>query len=470
MVTRKRGNVSPCAEIVINELTIALGALGLVAVVAIVVMLFRREPSPTGPAGDKAPGPPRGIAEKVFPPDDSVPLSADQMVLLTLPGSQPFRIEKSKYRIGRLARDSSVPPPDLNLEPFTGKYGSRKHAIIYRDPGTQQWCIKDEGSMNGTFINERQLPPGEVHILRHRDRISFTDRFEVVFEDVRSRDSVPSVAGYEVMELVAKGGMAAVYMGRKGSELVAIKVPVDYGEDSRLSELRLKDEFDITQRLNSRRAAKGIEFTRCSDGRPAMVMEFLHGQTLRSYLQKSSISTADVIPVAFAVAEGLQALHDLDRIHCDLKPDNVMMRQQASTPQDIANHAVLIDFGIAMQNRTMMRNVFGSANYQSPEHILGQQLTLKSDVYSLGCMMYEMAANSRLYPDAEKVKDIKEFQVNRMPLDVVEQAAKQGRSIPPELGKLIMLMLEKSANVRPDLRTVIDRLNGLRSRASTTGF
>lgn len=448
------------------ELMIALGALVVVALAAIIYAIVRDRSGPPAPRPATSHG-----KEKVHAPAPS-PASGvppDMTVLLTLPGQSPFRIDKTEYRVGRASRDQSV-PTDLNLEPYTGKYGSRKHALIYLDPAMRQWCIRDLGSMNGTFINERQLREGDVHVLKHRDRISFTDRFEVVFEHPGSSDGLPNVPTYRILELVAKGGMAAVYKANAASgDLVAIKVPLDYGEDPKLVSLRLQDEFDLLQRVNSPRSARAVEMARCSDGRPAMVMEFLHGQTLRNFLQKSAIAPTEAIPVGAAIADGLYGLHSLDRIHCDLKPDNVMMRQVAQNAHDIANHAVIIDFGIAMQNRTTMRNVFGSANYQSPEHILGQQLTLKSDVYSLGCMMYEMVANSRLYPDAKEVKDIKEFQVNRMPLNVAEQAAIQGRHVPDGLAKLVMLMLEKSPNVRPDLRQVSDQLNSLKASVFSAG-
>lgn len=443
------------------EIMIALGALVVVALAAIAFAFLRTGDRPNEPAKLKSPGP-----APTSSTDDSAPVSSDQAAALTMPGGSPIRVDRTQFRIGRASKDG--PQPHLDLGPFAGKYGSRNHALIFLDTSSRQWKIRDLGSMNGTFVNERQLRPNEDQVLRHRDRISFTDRFEVVFEHASSGDSMPGVGSYHLIELVAKGGMAGVYKARAtNEELVAIKVPLDYGEDTKLSLMRLQDEFDILNRIRSSRCARAVEFTRCSDGRPAMIMEFLFGQTLRNYLQKSPVSPVDSIHIGLSIAEGLAALHNLDRVHCDLKPDNVMMRKPANTPMEIAQHAVVIDFGIAMQNRTTMKNVFGSANYQSPEHILGQQLTLKADVYSLGCMLYEMIANSRLYPDAQEVKQIKEFQVNRMPLNVSEQAAQQGRKVPDELAKMVMLMLEKSPNVRPDLQTVMNQLNGMRSRYSS---
>ncbi len=455
-----------------TEIIIALAALVVVALAAIAYSFLGnqgpkvKKPEAAGNEKQKS-GHSKDKQKSVSPPQSR--LHADQCVSLSISGGNTIRIEVEQFRIGRAAKDG--PAPDLDLAPFTGKYGSRNHAEICIDRGSGHWKLRDLGSMNGTFVNERQLRPNEEHSLKHRDRISFTDRFEVNFEDPKSGERMPGISGYQVVELVAKGGMAGIYKCRaQNEELHAIKVPLDYGEDPKLSTLRLQDEFEILKRVRTPRSARAINFTQCADGRPAMIMEFLYGQTLRALLQISPVSPVDAVSIGSAIAEGIAALHNLDRIHCDLKPDNVMMRQKIASPAEIAQNVVIIDFGIAMQNRTTMKNVFGSANYQAPEHILGQQLTLKADVYSLGCMMYEMVANSRLYPEATEVRQIKEFQVNRMPMHVKEQAANQGRKVPDDLSNLIMLMLEKSPNVRPDLQSVSEQLGRIRSTMSTSSF
>ena len=122
---------------------------------------------------------------------------------------------------------------------------------------------------------------------------------------------------------------------------------------------------------------------------PYLVIEHVEGQSLESELRESPMTAAEVATIGAAVADAIHSLHRQDAVHCDLKPDNVILRP--------SGEAVLIDFGFAWHARfpdlfaEEERFAAGSTPYLSPEQILGVRGDPRSDIFSLGVILYEMA-------------------------------------------------------------------------------
>ena len=210
-----------------------------------------------------------------------------------------------------------------------------------------------------------------------------------------------SLAGgrYTVGELIGHGGMAQVHIGTdtRLGRTVAIKIMrSDLAEDS-IFLTRFRREARAVAQLNNPNIVSiydsGEEQLEDAAGNtvqvPYIVMEYIKGQTLRDIIQvNGSLSPQDVEQVMIGVLNALDYSHRMGIIHRDIKPGNIMISDQGTVK--------VMDFGIARamddSSATMTQNqgVVGTAQYLSPEQARGEQVGAKSDLYSAGCVLYEM--------------------------------------------------------------------------------
>ena len=197
---------------------------------------------------------------------------------------------------------------------------------------------------------------------------------------------------YEIQAPLGTGGMATVYRGRDRllDRAVAIKM---------LAPKYAGDEKFVTRFQREARAAAGLNHptivsvydTGDTDGEHYIVMELVEGETLADLLRRSGPLSADqTARIASGIAEALQAAHDQGLIHRDVKPGNVMLTS--------AGAVKVMDFGIARaatdDTLTQTGLIMGTASYLSPEQSRGDPVDHRSDVYSLGCVAYEMLTGS----------------------------------------------------------------------------
>ncbi len=207
-----------------------------------------------------------------------------------------------------------------------------------------------------------------------------------------------SLGPYKIIELLGAGGMAEVYLGedtRLGRK-VAIKVlPPEFASDpERLA--RFEQEARAAAALNHPHIAAVFDVGTEGDTH-FIVQEYLEGQSLRERLDKEGALPLDkALDLAIEVGEALIAAHKAGIIHRDLKPDNIFVTEES--------HAKVLDFGIAKAmgadegdaetaaatNLTMARTLIGTAPYMSPEQVRGQPVDATSDIWSLGCLFYEL--------------------------------------------------------------------------------
>jgi serine/threonine protein kinase len=197
-----------------------------------------------------------------------------------------------------------------------------------------------------------------------------------------------TVRTYEITDFVGKGGHGAVYKAvhTRNGEKVAVKVILpEHEEDSTLL-VRFQQEAEIIRDLRHPNIVHLHEFWQDDEG-IWVVMQWLGGGDLREYLEKhSKMEPKMLAKILEQIAGGLDEAHAADIIHRDLKPDNIVL--------DDNGDAYLTDFGIAKRIGykaiTSMGVVVGSPNYLSPEQIMGEGVSGRTDVFALGFTIYEM--------------------------------------------------------------------------------
>lgn len=208
---------------------------------------------------------------------------------------------------------------------------------------------------------------------------------------------------YEIVEPVGTGGMGKVYKAldkKLKAEYVAIKVlSPDIAEDPRAIE-DLQNEAKITMKLSHDNIMRLHNYEEAS-GYKFLVMEYIGGQTLEQLIaRRKKLTVGEVVLVAKQICSGLQNAHSKGIIHRDLKPSNLMITQKIHdldrTPLTTRNcHIKITDFGIARiakdsKLRLTGQLTTGTLAYMSPEQIKGAEVDGRSDIYSLGCVLYEL--------------------------------------------------------------------------------
>ncbi|MCJ7441619.1 MAG: serine/threonine protein kinase, partial [Thermoanaerobaculaceae bacterium] len=210
---------------------------------------------------------------------------------------------------------------------------------------------------------------------------------------------------YEIVALVGAGGMGEVYRARDprlGRE-VAIKVlPAEFASDpERLRRFEL--EAHAVAAL-SHPNVLAVYDVGTHEGSPYLVTELLEGETLRERLRTGDLTVRRAVEFAVQVAQGLAAAHEKGIIHRDLKPANVFVTKDG--------HVKILDFGIAKlapqrlaepgQAATVVEvtetgTALGTVGYMSPEQVRGQSVDHRTDIFSFGCVLYELLSGRRAF-------------------------------------------------------------------------
>ena len=231
------------------------------------------------------------------------------------------------------------------------------------------------------------------------ERVCFSRGFAYYKEDTSSPVNNELQPGgtlegrFEILELISRSGMASIYKARDRSvdQIVALKVPLAQFESDAAAFSRFEREEAIGKMLDHPSILKifPIEGKR----RPYIVMEFLDGQTLDQLLREvKPLPEADAAKIASRLCEALDYMHKNGVIHRDLKPQNIMICKDGSIR--------IMDFGIAKAFR-MRRITFvgfsptmGTPDYMAPEQVKGKRGDERTDIYSLGAILYEMTTGS----------------------------------------------------------------------------
>jgi eukaryotic-like serine/threonine-protein kinase len=200
---------------------------------------------------------------------------------------------------------------------------------------------------------------------------------------------------YEILGLLASGGMGEVYRARRvllGDEVVIKVIRTTGGDASDLRERFLR-ESRLCAQLRHPNIVTILDFAVAGDGQPYLVMEYLNGPSLREELEAHGpMSAADVQRIVEPLCGALQLAHDRQIVHRDLKPANIVSHRFESG--DVVYK--VIDFGLANireagdQRLTRADQFMGTVVYSSPEQLQAQELDPRTDIYSLGVVVFEM--------------------------------------------------------------------------------
>lgn len=263
------------------------------------------------------------------------------------------------------------------------------------------------------------------------------------------------IGRYEILDEIGHGAMGTVYRARDPliERTVAIKsVPIaQLQQEGADAEPRFLREAQSAGRLSHPNIVTIYDVGE-ADGLAYIAMEHLQGTTLRELMDKGQMPLDLVLDTATQMAEALAFAHEHGVIHRDIKPANVVVTGQRGRIK-------LADFGIAHLahgDHTQAGQMLGSPRYMSPEQAMGRQVDGRSDIFSLGAVLYEMLTGHYAF-DGDSLPTIVYRVVNAAPV----AAASLRPGLPDELAGLLTRMLNKDPNARPDARALVKALHKL---------
>jgi eukaryotic-like serine/threonine-protein kinase len=271
---------------------------------------------------------------------------------------------------------------------------------------------------------------------------------------------------YEIVAPLGAGGMGEVYLARdtRLERSVAVKVvPAAFSLDKdRLQ--RFEQEARCLGALNHPNLL-AVYDVGSQDGVHYLVSELLEGENLRQRLGTGPLPLRKVVDTAVQLAKGLSAAHEKGIVHRDLKPDNVFITKDGRVK--------ILDFGLAKQGvvdsvenaatmtapGTQPGAVLGTVGYMSPEQVRGEAADRRSDIFSLGAILYELASGRRAFQGESSVETL-----NAIMKDDPPEISTTNKNIPPALDRMIRRCLEKAPDERfqsaSDLAFAVEALSG----------
>jgi serine/threonine protein kinase len=298
-------------------------------------------------------------------------------------------------------------------------------------PDTIGFCPLD----GTTLVSEEQAPP------------------ELRPERQRLENKV--VGNYQLEEVLAEGGMGIIFMAKhiKLGRRAALKMLRPQFSDNKKAVTRFFREARAVNEIQHENIIEITDFIEDQQGDNYYIMELLEGQDLRKLLMKEGpLSVPRSLAIAIQISNALAAVHKAGIVHRDMKTENVFMVKRGENPDFVK----LLDFGVAKLirhtdeediHKTIEGTILGTAEYMSPEQASGKPVDFRTDIYSLGVIIYEMISGRRPITG----KSFSEIIYNQLTMTPIRPSQIKDLSInmPVHLEELIMQCLEKDPESRP---------------------
>jgi tetratricopeptide (TPR) repeat protein/tRNA A-37 threonylcarbamoyl transferase component Bud32/class 3 adenylate cyclase len=271
------------------------------------------------------------------------------------------------------------------------------------------------------------------------------------------RPGMEILGHYQVLERLGRGGMGVVYKARdlRLERMLALKFLASHLNADPKAKARLKVEAQAAAALDHPNICTIHEIGETPGGQLFIVMSYYEGETLESRLARGAMTPDDALGVAMQVAQGLVKAHERGVVHRDIKPANLMI-----TADGVLK---VLDFGIAKLpgiEQTSGERRAGTVAYMSPEQLRGEQLDGRTDVWSLGVVLYEMLTGERLFKAANHAVEARSILVHH-----TDGARILPPTFPDPLDRLLARMLAERHAERYTATDLMRDLERLRRRA-----
>ncbi|MBW4561570.1 MAG: serine/threonine protein kinase [Mojavia pulchra JT2-VF2] len=287
---------------------------------------------------------------------------------------------------------------------------------------------------------------------------------------------------YLIRDLIGKGGMGRVYLAEdiaKGGMPVAVKILSLSLANQQMSQ-RFAREIFIGAQLGrkSKNIVRVFSYGVTEENVPFYVMEYLQGKNLKRILKNKTITITEILDICYQICLGLECAHqgivlkgeNYPIVHRDIKPENIFITGDPKR----GNIVKILDFGIAKflterSGMTITDSFIGSLPYCSPEHMEGRKLLdVRSDIYSLGVLMFEMLA--RKHPFQATTNSFGSwYQAHHFQTPPTFEEVNPQIAVPQTLQKLVMSCLAKEVNDRPqNTREILERLKQVKWELENT--
>jgi serine/threonine-protein kinase len=246
---------------------------------------------------------------------------------------------------------------------------------------------------------------------------------------------------YNVDALLGEGGMGKVYKATApdGSQVALKLVKEDYARDETFRR-RFMREARIAQTVKHPKVVAVVD-TGEVDGLPYMAQRFVDGESLDQQLKRDGpVDVPTAVRICTDVASGLEALWAAGMVHRDVKPANILV--------DGRGESHITDFGLAKDTQgsllTLPGQALGSMDYMAPEQIRGEDVSAASDIYSLGCVMYECMVGRPPFAHVQGMRILWAHLQDEPP-----DPGTLRKGLPPEFSKALLTALQKEGEKRP---------------------
>lgn len=319
--------------------------------------------------------------------------------------------------------------------------------------------LLSEPKQSDSFLKEPALNMVRRHMAQDQEQLDKAEEFALVGK---------KISHYLILNKLGGGGMGVVYQAkdtRLGRHVALKFLPAEVALDPQALE-RFQREARAASALNHPHICTIHDFGKCERG-PFIVMEALEGSTLKHRISGKPLPVESMVELGIQIAEALEAAHAKSVLHRDITPSNVFVTQRGE--------AKLLDFGLAKlagptgenfvrqeatatehsRDLTVPGALMGTAPYMSPEQIRGEPVDARSDIFSFGAVLYEMATGQPPF-SGETIEEIREAILRKKPTS----PRKLNPRLPVQLEGVVLKALEKERSARHQSASdLLDELN-----------